>query len=466
MPTATMELPGLQTKTTVYQMTPTQLAAVQRMKRQGFTHAKIELEAQLNRSYSDNYVDCETCDSGYVDCYDCDGTGVRETETSSNNGRILQVTEVCGDCDGDGQTTCGECDGDGRQQADTDWESESDCEAFILRNVTPEARNALVYQQFYNDGSVDSEFTFTVRMEDIHLAVEFLDAFRLLSDEIGGGMDTYGSGMHLSVLTEGEYPCSTNLDRNKISNFKREVTKILPALYFVASPDHASRPLDFRHPLISDDKSGDYPAICTHDDTILEYRIFETCYQQPEMLLENFEVIANTLKYYSNRPLNYQGPSADLGNRYEHSGGVARFYDTTDRLEALNRALPFIKPKDKTIRQMKAQRNFKLTQAQLGKREKIKKRRAEADYQRYVEDTEKANETALTRMREVWGRLQHYDPNSWRGSDEMMLETLTVDVDTGNFADKVAALDVARTLGYYQTPQGFDEWYRRNHTNY
>ena len=59
------------------------------------THIKVELEAQLGRSYDSD--GCSTCDSdGYYYCDDCD----------------------------DGQVTCLECDGD--WEADTP--DENDCE--------------------------------------------------------------------------------------------------------------------------------------------------------------------------------------------------------------------------------------------------------------------------------------------------------------------------------------------------
>lgn len=437
---------------TKYRLSESQIAAIQRMKSQGFTHAKIELEAQLNRSYGENYEDCSDCDEGRMDCPYCDGIGVAEDTTHSPNGRTLYLTAVCDDCEGDGLITCSTCDGDGRSETDFDWSNEENCENYILSYVSLAARAALVYSRFYDDGSVDSEFTFTVAMDDLHLAVEYLDAFNALARENGGGMDTDGAGMHLSVLTSGTYPTSQQLDPDKIENFKTEVQKLLPALYFVASPDHASRSLEYRSPKIDEDKHNGYPAICTHGDTALEYRIFETCYQRPEALLENYEVIANTLKYYSSRHLNLTTTTVG-GQNLRYTRGLARFYDSPERLEALNQGLPFVKPKDKTIHQLKRERNFKLDQRKFIKEGKIKRHEAQTKYQQLVKEIEFGNVNAYERLRH---EQQCVREESVINPSVAERYSRLIDLD---LSDLAATTRYLIDYNYVRSVPSFDEWY-------
>jgi hypothetical protein len=428
-----------------YTLSASQLTAVQAMKEKGFTHGKIELEAQLNRCDSDGYEDCGDCDEGRVDCNYCNDSGVVEDTTVSANGRMLYITAVCDGCDGDGYNTCSTCDGDYESSGGAEWD-EDRCNDFLHAHVSPEAVQALTYSEFYNDGSVDSEFTFTLKLDDLGYAVEYLDAFNALADAIGGGMDTDGAGMHLSVLTSGVYPSRDRLDADKLENFSREVTKLLPALYFVASPDHNSRSLQYRPCRIAPDK---YAAISTHDGYSLEYRIFETCYQRPTALLEDFEVIANTLKYYSNRTVSLNEAVTVASSGYR---GVARFYDNSRRLKALNDGLPFIKPKDKTVTKLKSERGFKINAKALALKDAIKRRVADRLYADYVANVESGNQERLEGARQR--RIHTMSENYYEPYMSSYVSELISDLG----ATDEGLQDILTRYGYWETVWSIDDY--------
>jgi hypothetical protein len=293
-----------------------------------------------------------------------------------------------------------------------------------------------VFGLFYDDGSVDSEFTFTLAVEDLHYAPEYIDAFNLLASDISGGPQTGNAGMHLSVLTGSDYPNGQkNLDHAKLLNFQTEVTKLLPALYFVASPDHASRGLNFRHPRIGwvNDygHGGDrYNAITIYAGQCLEYRLFETCYQRPEALLEDFEVIANTLKYYSTRKINLPTRELKSGGR---NYSVGRFYQTPEALQALNSGLPFLKPKGKTISKLKSERGFSVTLKELKLKQRINEAKYAKDYAKYLQAVEHENDLRTIRvnnerddLRQSFadpGELNSYARELWRATTPELVAT-------------------------------------------
>ncbi len=264
--------------------------AVSKIKGKGFSHFKVELEAQLDRGDTDS--ECYGCDgNGSYNCDNCDGSGYVNLLDNNNN----EYENECRECDGEGDIDCNDCSGRGRSRGD-DWDIER-CESFLLDNIKKETRDALNFSYFYEDGSVDSEFTFTMPIEKAHLAVDVIDAWNLLAKAIGNGMSVERAGMHLSLLPSSEYPCRRLLDDAKMANFRAQVTKLLPALYFSASHNEFTRALEYRMPKVSDDDK--YSAIYTHGDTCLEYRIFDTCYDQPKAIFDKIEVMANTLEYYS-----------------------------------------------------------------------------------------------------------------------------------------------------------------------
>ena len=209
------------------------------------TAVKIELEAQLNRPYDsgssscstcdgDGYYYCESCDDGSNECYECENENpARETCEACDEGYT-----VCDECNGDARVDCQECASSGSVDNDEDW-SEEGCEAYIRDHVPDEALEAMVYGNFYNDGSVDSEFTFTLPIAKAEYALYFIEAFNSLGNAIGNGISTGGAGMHIAILNDEDCnyePGDDNnyIDRTKFQNFRRSMTPLLPALVLLS----------------------------------------------------------------------------------------------------------------------------------------------------------------------------------------------------------------------------------------
>jgi len=283
-------------------------STVEAIKDAGFGYVKVELEAQLRRPYDSDegeYEDCPDCDDGYVDCDECNGDGYVEVELTRPDGSTSDMTEevTCDDCYGDGHHDCSNCEGSGEVYVEgngDDFGSVDYCEDFIMEQLSDEAKSALIYKRFYNDGSVDSEFTFTISVDKVKVLPEIIDSFNKLAAAVGNGMDVDGAGMHVAVLpheSNGRYPVPSSFDMpaDKLQNFTTEVTKLLPALFIAATSGNFTRGLNYRHPKIERDK---YSAIHIVGGRCFEYRLFETCYQRPEAIFEYLQTIARTLEYY------------------------------------------------------------------------------------------------------------------------------------------------------------------------
>lgn len=186
-------------------------STVQAIKDAGFGYVKVELEAQLGRPYDNSdegeYVTCGECDGdGHHHCDTCDGEGYTEIELTRPDGSTSELTEevTCDDCYGDGHIDCSECEGSGEVYEEYDSECEFGsvqvCEDFIMEQLSTEAKEALLYGRFYNDGSVDSEYTFTIPVEKVNVLPEFINSFNKLAEAVGNGMDVDGAGMHIAVL--------------------------------------------------------------------------------------------------------------------------------------------------------------------------------------------------------------------------------------------------------------------------
>lgn len=350
------------------------------------TAIKVELEANLNRDYyddDDSY--CEECNGeGYRYCEECEEEGYNRCPDECDYGVIynadLEEDEEC-TADGcengwvrcenhceDGTVTCSYCDGSGRGEPDEDsenWTNER-CKQFILNHVPQAAKEALIFSMFYVDGSVDSEFTFTLPIDNAHMVVYFIEAFNALAEAIGHGCTTARAGMHTAILNSrnGSYPAGNSLNDRKIQNFANALEPLMPALYFLASSDRNARSLGYRGPRVGEGKN----CAVNYYHGCFEYRIFETCYQRPLAFIDNIIVIANTLRYYKDTPTNTSMKIGELG--LKDGEGLERFYYTIKHVEALERGLRVLKPKYKSIDQLKSERNLDISLSKFRERER------------------------------------------------------------------------------------------------
>lgn len=380
-------------------------STVKAIQEAGFGYIKVELEAQLGRPYDDDegsYEDCEHCEGrGNVDCETCDGEGYHELELTRPDGSTSDVTEevTCDDCYGDGHMECSDCEGEGETYVEAEtgsFGSVEHCQEFIEETLSEGAKKAIIYGRFYNDGSVDSEYTFTIKAEDAHFLPEIIDSFNKLAAEVGNGMDVDGAGMHVAVLpheSNGIYPVPSRfeLDYTKLENFRTEVTKLLPALFIAATSGNFTRALNYRHPKIDTDK---YSAIHIVNGRCLEYRLFETCYQRPDAIFEYLETIARTLEYYKDpsKKVETQGKEFVFYDRE----GLRGFTSTPDQVRIIKKQLKMVIGRDVTLKSFQATRDIDLSVQTRTKDYTKKLTRTKKLYEEAVKDYKQRIERPLT----------------------------------------------------------------------
>lgn len=249
---------------------------------------------------------------------------------------------------------------------------------------------ALKYAEFYFDGSVDSEFTFTLSLkneEDILLLPKFIKVFKDLAKANGNGMDVRGAGMHMAWVNNKNcyYPVdSTSAHLERYENFKRSLTLLLPALYFLGTSSDQSRGLTFRRPEVG---RGTHRAAIDYRGGALEFRVFDTCYATPSAILDNVVVMSKALRYWTKvyKPSGMEKVTTRIKFGVDTGDTLDRFYVTHKHIDLLNAGLARLKPSYYTIREVKKQRKFVVTKSVLDKRKEEMRKAAETEYAEYDE---------------------------------------------------------------------------------
>lgn len=312
----------------------------------GATAIKVELEADLDRS--------ENIDTCFIAIFD----------------NLSKRTGVSWD----------------GNQLESDWEGDT-----WATNPTPE----IAYARFYNDGSVDSELTFTLRLdkpENIFLLPKIVEAWNeMCSDMNGGEVNIEGAGMHMALLNNEDctYP-HHRMDYDRFHNFQRSMTMLLPALYFLGTHNDISRPLEYRQPVIGCDGdahgSSKFNAV-HYKDGALEFRIFDTCYDKPEAILDNVVVMRNCMKYWSKT---YTNPGLDKITRSVLFGNdtnyrLDRFYSKIEHIDLLNLGLRRLKPSYYSVAELKEERRFVVERRMIVGWRKQAEEEARNAYEEYSE---------------------------------------------------------------------------------
>lgn len=400
-----------------------QLQAVRDLKAKGVTGIKLELEGTTQR---------RNVNGRSSRCTDCSGNGSTECEPCQGLGWMVdsdgyETDDECTSCESTGRQRCQPCGGSGQIMNNDVPNLSTDQAAFayFMRKLSEkvgqdavnlgignESVNPFPWMSFvrlYYDGSVDTEVTFTVRLdneENIFYIPKVLEAYKEMADDHQQGLDVRGAGMHTALIfSRGcSYPSTVfPFNREVRNNFKRSVTQLLPALYFLATATGRSRPMNYRPPIIDGQQKGS--AISIHDGAI-EFRIFDTCYEKPTAALDNIVVIRNVMKFMTEQ---YTSPgigdaikkqAITFGNSVDQTLG--RLYITTDQISALYAGLPVIMPEYYTIDQLKEQREFN---RELNDAAEIERQQQEQAEMEYAEYEERFNWQLKAREEEVKGQV-------------------------------------------------------------
>jgi len=382
-----------------------QLQAVRDLKNQGVTAIKLELEGTIQRrNTSSMFERCTACEGrGSSPCADCEGIGWMVDSDG------YETDDECENCEAAGHLQCDTCAGSGRVAKDgrIDLSQDGPAFAYFMNKVAEKTQSKLrklngydkvnpfpwmSFARLYYDGSVDTEVTFTVKLdneENIFYIPKVLEAFREMADDHGQGLDVRGAGMHTSVIFDENYRYPSDefpFGSTARTNFRRSVTQLLPALYFLATATGRSRGMNFRPPVV--DGQQKQSAIAVHHGAI-EFRIFDTCYERPEATLDNLVVIRNVMQYMSE---DYKSPEIGkalkkneitFGNSADQT--IGRLYMTGDQVGALYAGLPKIKPEYYTIEQLKEQREFNRSLDDVATIEREQREQAQTEYEEYAE---------------------------------------------------------------------------------
>jgi hypothetical protein len=395
---------------------PSFTKAVRFIQDKGFPYIKVELEAGLRRSGSTS--PCVECSArGWTRCVECNAKGwIRKSQQPNSSGITHEVVE-CTPCNGGGSLECPRCAGRGYVGASWD---DNECKRYILNHVEPATRKAIVYSRFYRDGSVDSEYTFTIATSEAHRVIEIMRAFAELGQVVGNGLSVSNAGLHIAALPDGKYPCKPGmLDQRLMRNFRNEVAKLLPALYFLGTHTNKTRGLGYRRPYVSAIEK--YSAIYTHGDTAIEYRLFDPCFDKLEAFYDKIEIVAATLKYYSDTKVKASYERFNMSD----IGALARIYGSLDNYDALLKTVKEVKP-DKSFTSLKAERKFTISKGQIRKAIEAEyagwKRDTERNYQRNLQDFTKRIEGRIKAAKKSYKALLKDSTGRWPWSLQRAIE--------------------------------------------
>lgn len=302
--------------------------AISLAKSRGVKAVKIEFEALVDPErfpYVEGYpCPVESCHEGRapLPCKACHGSG------EDKDG------EDCEDCSGSGVSreldACTTCQGYGRIEGSRENSAVDYCEEF-RQEYRSYLEDALTRQgerfrdvvQFYDaslDISVGTELTLTVPIEKAYVLEHTVRSFAGTCSEFGNDSATdeatKRAGMHMSLLWTKKYPVKRRLAQRPLQSFKQNVEKLRLALIYLGSVDDRTRSLDFRG--VHGEQRG---CLDYHEDTCVEFRAFDPCYRQPGQALDNFLVMVQTLRFFSEEVERPVGLPSGYHNLVDHTFG-------------------------------------------------------------------------------------------------------------------------------------------------
>lgn len=360
----------------------------------GLTGIKIEFEARFGRRIlmEDHCSDC--CGQGRIVCYACDG---------------LPTTIACNNCNNTRLIGCSNCDGEPTLGPEAmNWDDMRAIHDLVLGRLAKlglaekipkkdqyqfahkwRPVHPIVFSKVYPDGTVDTEQTLTISVdkpENVFLLPKIAEAFYELRKDIGLPVDVSTAGMHITLLNSPHalYPMTdtTPADRVRFDNFQKSMILLMPALFFMGSSNDNSRTLEYRRPRVS--RTDKYSAVAYRGGG-LEFRVFETCYDTPEVILDDVAVALNCLKFWTKRYTRNHLAKVANNVRFGKNQGdkLARMYVTNEHIDLLNRGIRMIKPSYLSVTELKKQRNFTISKNDTKNAESRARVEAEAEYKKY-----------------------------------------------------------------------------------
>lgn len=261
------------------------------------------------------------------------------------------------------------------------------------------AKSPLMYAKFYDDHSVDCELTYTLSIEDPTTALlvpQTIDAFKEVCAEVSSYFATNKAGMHMAWLNDPDcvYPVDQvrPYDNVRFKNFRKSMIRLLPALYFLGTPNSNTRQLEYREPKIEianhhtgyERHSPKYAAVAFARGSV-EFRVFDTCYETPETVLDNIVVMCKAMQFWTRAYTRNHLPRIPKPVQFgrEVYGRLASLYYTKEHLQLLEAGLNILKPDYKTVKELKAERNFTVTKKQVNDKLKDARLKARKNYEQY-----------------------------------------------------------------------------------
>lgn len=231
----------------------------------------------------------------------------------------------------------------------------------------------ITYSGLWSDGG-DTEWSITIllnKSRNVLLLPKLLRIFNKLARVSGRpSVGTRNAGMHIAFLCspDGKYPANMAYDPQAMRNFCHTATKMLPSLYLMAAaPDNTTRGTDYRKSRVSaEDK---YSAIAIRRGCI-EFRVFDPCYNQPDMVLDHVAVMCRLMRFWSledktPKALAQYRPEARIDLDYYHTP-LNEVFGQYERKE-VRKTLGYIKPHYLTLSDICKARQIKLKGVKDGK---------------------------------------------------------------------------------------------------
>ena len=229
----------------------------------------------------------------YVDCDACDGVGVTD-----------DTDEICSECDGYMRTVSDE---EGHSEYLSYFEAVFKCR--LEDRLAREEREAIKYCMPVQDVSVGTEITVTVDVLHLEILPDLVALFCDTCTESGNDPRLQErairtAGMHMALLWSDKYPVTRKLPRRRLENMKAALDRLKFALVLLGSDAVNTRSLLFRRIVESSDsiESTGNHLIDYHAGTCVEFRVFDTCYEDPDRILENVVLMAKSLSWFDEKP--------------------------------------------------------------------------------------------------------------------------------------------------------------------